>query len=353
MRVSAQQSKELVIRNKASATLILTFAAFIVVGLALAWLFFSDQQAHEGDWSGSVLEAQAQAVQAALAEDEVLGAFAKLSPASALKQCRQSWEKALSWSVYYLPIAVAWSHQGLDGYYLQGVDVTSMRHFQCSANGSVLRGKRFVRPGMLDVPAEIPYAESLDPMAQKLDEQSLTSDLVALELYFAPDQNMIVRRWQGAEQLEASLSPADALLPLLLQSPPAPIKADTNLQALVAHNWLLEPAAALEVLAAQLPENAKVMKVRLNDVAIEVTIEGPIPAFENKPPAPSGDLEYDEYGVAERSWWYPREVFPSECGRGETLASVISSFNAQYDAQKNYSWLIYNCAKGWQMRVGR
>ncbi len=335
--------------------MILTFAAFIVVGLALAWLFFSDQQAHEGEW-GTSLEAQAQASaeQAALAEDEVRGEFAKLSPALALKQCRQNWEKELSWSSYYWPIALAWSHQGIDGYYLQGVDATSMRHFHCSANGSVLRGKRFVRPGMVGVPAEIPYPASnvvrLDPMEQKLAEQSLTPDLVALELYFAPDQNIIVRRWQGAEQLEANISPADALLPLLLQSPPADIKADTNLKALVSHNWMLEPAAALAVLAAHLPENAKIMKLRLNDDAIEVTIEGPIPAFDNKPPAPSGDMEYDEYGVADRSWWYPREVFPSECGRGETLASVTSSFNAQYDAQKDYSWLMYNCAKGWQMR---
>jgi len=103
-------------------------------------------------------------------------------------------------------------------------------------------------------------------------------------------------------------------------------------------------------LATKLPVGAKVMKVRIEEAEIEVTIEGPIPAFDDNPPAPSGDMEYDEYGVADRSWWYPRPVFPGDCGAGETLASVTSSFNAQYDAQKNYSWLIYNCASGWQLK---
>ena len=158
----------------------LTFAAFVVVGLALAWLFFSDQQSNEGEW-GTSLEAQAQsqarAEQAALAEDEVRGAFAKLSPALALKQCRQSWEKELSWSSYYWPIALAWSHQGIDGYYLQGVDATSMRHFHCSANGSVLRGKRYLRPGMDKLPAEsvVTNDDSAQPdlLAKKLAETAV------------------------------------------------------------------------------------------------------------------------------------------------------------------------------------
>jgi len=98
---------------------------------------------------------------------------------------------------------------------------------------------------------------------------------------------------------------------------------------------------------------AKVMKVRIEEAEIEVTIEGPIPAFDDNPPAPSGDMEYDEYGVADRSWWYPRPVFPGDCGRGETLAAVVQKFNAQFDAQIDYFSLSYNCAKGWQMRRPR
>ena len=282
-------------------------------------------------------------------------AYSRLGPGQALVQCRQQWQQQLSWSEFYRPQAFAWSRQGVDAYYLQGTDASSLRHFRCNPDGSVLRGKRYVRPGMDNLPAER-TTEDADNSGLELEHAlsavPISNDLVALELYLAPDQTIAVRRWQGAEQLQAVLSPETADFPVLMQKPAPEVAGNAlmALDAIAAHNWLREPLLAFAVLKRELPADAKVLKFRFNKEQISITIQGPIPAFDGDPPAASGDMEYDEYGVPDRTWWYPRPIFPNECSVGQPLDVVLAGFSAQWQPNTEYLWLIYDCKDGYSLR---
>lgn len=284
-------------------------------------------------------------------------AFVDLPPAHALALCREQWNDQLSWSNFYQPQAFAWSRQGVDGYYLQGTDPNSLRHFRCEPDGTVRRGLRYVRPGMAQLPAER-GTESVDAsqwLERELLQLPVTDDLVALEMILLPDQTIATRAWRGAEQLQATITPERVEFPRLLQppGPNVPVQALTPLQTPAAHNWLREPAAAFELLKASLPADAKILKLELKQQEIEITIAGPIPAFDNDPPAASGDMEYDEYGIADRSWWYPREVFPGECGTGEVLEVVAHGLTSQWQADVEYLWLSFDCKHGFSLKRPR
>jgi hypothetical protein len=283
-------------------------------------------------------------------------AFLRLGPMQALAQCREQWHQQLSWPDFYPPQGFAWSRQGVDGYFLQGRDAFSLRHFRCEADGTVLRGKRYLRPGMTALPAERSVGTDTDMielLVSELSKQPIREDLVALEMYLQPDSVIATRAWTGAEQLQSEHTPLGADFPSLMQKPAPDTAAQSAIAPLLTpapHNWLLEPAAAFALLQTRLPAAAKILKLRLEADQIKITIEGPIPAFDNNPPAASGDMEYDEYGIPDRSWWYPREIHANECSVGEPLEKVKLEFNRKWQADTRYLWLIYDCKTGFTLK---
>jgi hypothetical protein len=340
-------NREYGIKKSALRTNLIQLGVIVLVGVAVFWLIQWGQTQNDRNNAKYYAE-ESERKRLAVA------AFARLGPAQALAQCRGQWQQALSWSEFYQPQGFAWSRQGVDGYFLQGTDASSLRHFRCDADGTVMRGKRYLRPGMANLPAERSAGENSDTvrsLAQELSQLLIRTDLVALEMVLQPDQVIATRTWSGAEQLVSQITPIGADFPTLLQKP-AP--ATTALSALAPlqtpHNWLREPAAAFALLETQLPAAAKILKLRLEADEIQITIEGPIPAFDNNPPAPSGDMEYDEYGVPDRSWWYPREIFANECSVGEPLEKLRLDFNGKWQADGNYLWLIYDCKTGFTLR---
>jgi hypothetical protein len=52
----------------------------------------------------------------------------------------------------------------------------------------------------------------------------------------------------------------------------------------------------------------------------------PTPAFDGDPPAPYGDKTFDEYGVADADWWYPRTEPGFGCATGLPLAGLRAAF---------------------------
>jgi len=76
-----------------------------------------------------------------------------------LKLCREGWNGIGIWDE---PVGIAWTRRGIDAYFLQGPDSTSVRQVRCDGQG-VRRGPRVDRPLQEKLPAEA---------ATKPDEQS-------------------------------------------------------------------------------------------------------------------------------------------------------------------------------------
>lgn len=337
-------------KQSALRTNLIQFAVMVVVATVIIALMLWAQAQNERNAARYYAEEQAKLQAAAKA-------FVELPPAQALAMCREQWHRQLSWSNYYQPQAIAWSRFGVDAYYLQGTDASSLRHLRCEPDGTVRRGLRYVRPGMANLQAER-SSEAVDTsnwVERELMMQVPEADLVALEIMLLPDQRVATRRWRGAEQLQATSTPADAAFPTLLQQPAPSVPGEllTPLPKPAANGWLRAPQAAFEVLKKSLPADARILKLRLADERIDITIAGPIPAFDNDPPAPSGDMEYDEYGIADRSWWYPREIFPGECRSGQSLEAVTRGFISQWQEGAAYLSLNFDCKHGFMLKQPR
>jgi hypothetical protein len=95
-------------------------------------------------------------------------------------------------------------------------------------------------------------------------------------------------------------------------------------------HWTAQSDAAFAVIARGLPPGAGVSEITLDPDKIEVQVAHPTPAFDGRPPAPFGDMEWDEYGVADRDWWYPREIAGFGCERGRPLAALHADFAAAW-----------------------
>jgi hypothetical protein len=61
------------------------------------------------------------------------------------------------------------------------------------------------------------------------------------------------------------------------------------------------------VIGRALPPGARVAEITLTDDEIALRVESPTPAVDGRPPLPYGDETFDEYGIAQTDWWYPRE----------------------------------------------
>lgn len=262
------------------------------------------------------------------------------------EQCSKMWGEVLG--IYWEPSALVWTREGLTGYFLEGVDESSLRQVLCDAAGT-RRGPRVVRPLVELLPAEMPAAPAIDAgmtegsspegntdlesggirsVLRRFEGAKLEGGLIAVELLVHPlTHQALIRRWRGLEGgAGAEVEPADAPpFPLLVtgeQFPLAPWVELPPLREPARSRWIEQTEQAFARIAEVLPEKATISELTITADKIEITVAGSIPAFEGKPPAPFGRLDLDEYGVAEQSWWYPYEQAGFGCVRGRPLAEV-------------------------------
>jgi hypothetical protein len=272
-----------------------------------------------------------------------------------LSLCREGWTGELNF--HYEPVALAWTRDGIDAYFRQGTDESSLRQVRCDARG-VSRGPRVAHPLSDLLPAEAPSrtstrAEEEWPWALgEASSRTFAAEDLAFELVLHPvDGTVLSRRWRAGERgAEATLDPGDAppfaFLPASPGFRPAPGSAPRALRPLPRRRWITEEEAAFTLLEQALPKGAAIAELTLQEDQVDVTIDWPTPAFDGDPPAPYGDKTFDEYGVADMDWWYPRTTPGFGCARGEPLARVRASFveaKAQLrDQPLSQAW--YSCS---------
>lgn len=299
---------------------------FILIGVVAFTLYRQDRESTER-WRE---ERRAQAAAAADRRQR----FAAGDLAETLRICRLAWVEELS--AYSDPAALAWTRNGLDGYFYSGVDAASWLRLRCDADG-VRADQRFERPFIDQMPAEArPAVEATTEGAfqralGRLVETPLAAGELAVELTTDPVTGAaLVRRWRGVEAgARPVLEPPEATpFPMLVAEPSFPLAPGTApppLTPLPRYRWADDSDRAFEVIARALPRGATIVELTLTDDAIEVSIDHPTPAFDGAPPLPYGDLDFDPYGVADRDWWYPREIPGFGCPHGRPLAEVAAS----------------------------
>ncbi len=261
--------------------------------------------------------------------------FARGQLGEMLELCREGWTGELNLS--HEPVALAWTRKGVDAYFYQGADPSSLRQVRCDRRGVSL-GPRVAHPLNERLPAEAPSEpgarnEAEWPRARAVAAaRSLGEGDLALELVQHPVTGVVLeRRWRSGDGgARAALDPRDAtpfaFLPSSAGFRAAPGFEPRTLQALRRHRWLADEEAVFALLARELPAEARVSELSLEDDEIEVTIAWPTPAFDGDPPAPYGQKTFDEYAVADMSWWYPQVIAGFGCVRGEPLARVRASY---------------------------
>jgi hypothetical protein len=280
--------------------------------------------------------------------------FARGQLGEMLALCRGEWGPELG----YEPAALAWTRRGIDAYFVQGTDTASLRQMRCGADG-VTRGPRVSHPLAGLLPAEAPATAPDGPdlgewlrAVERASARSLGAEEAAFELLRHPLTGTVLSRsWRGRpEGVEAATEPADApAFPLLAVSggfqPSSPATAPA-LRPLRRFRWTAETDAAFDLVARSLPGRAHVSELRLEPDGIDLRIEWPTPAFDGQPPAPYGDREFDEYGIPDMGFWYPRTEASFGCTTGATLASVRASF-AEAAARLGgapLAWAWYSCS---------
>lgn len=267
--------------------------------------------------------------------------------------CAERWRETNP-SIYQIPIAMAWRRDSLDAYFYAGTDATSVRHVRCDASGVSL-GERYRRPLLERTTPEALNDHPSQPLAlPKLLENSqggaLTEDSTwhaswhAIETLHDPKTDEVITRLWFGNELNFQTSPASAPeFPLLMQ--PTVNAALPSLVKLVATRWNEQPSQAFNLLARELPADAKIVELTLSADKIDVQIAGPIPAFDGDPPAPFGEKNFDAYGIADMSFWYPREIAGFGCTQGKTLAEVVEGFRAARGRDGvNYYRAWYSCS---------
>jgi len=271
-----------------------------------------------------------------------------------LSLCRDGWREELHF--HQEPVALAWTPTSVDGYFLEGTDGSSLRQVRCDAQG-IARGPRVAHPLHELLPAESPPESGDDDHAdwrRALGEMPRTfvEGEVAFEIVRHPITGQVFsRRWRIEDSgAAASVQPVEAPTFALLVSAPAfrPATGQTapSLEPLARRYWLSQPDAAFDLLARELPSGAGVSEITLEQDRIEVQVAHPTNAFDGKPPAPFGDMGWDEYGVADQSRWYPYEIPGFGCAKGQPLAAVRSAF-AVAQARSGSSLLAsawYSCS---------
>ena len=249
--------------------------------------------------------------------------------------CRDGWREELHF--HHEPSALAWTRRSVDGYFLEGIDGTSLRQVRCDAKG-VERGPRVPHPLQKLLPVERPAESEVEDasegwgLAMAHLPEGLAAGEVAFELVRHPVTGQVfARHWRmGAAGAVPAPEPADVpRFALLVAAPdfqPAAAAALAPLEPIPRHDWLAEPDAAFDLIARELPAGALLSEVTLEPDKVEVQVAHPTKAFDGKPKAPFGDMEWDEYGVADRDWWYPREIAGFGCETGQPVAVVRAAF---------------------------
>jgi hypothetical protein len=258
--------------------------------------------------------------------------FGRGDLAETLALCREGWKNA---SFYQDPIAIAWTRRGIDAYFWQGTDGTSVRQVRCDGQG-VRLGPRVDHPLQEKLPAEAVkevderVGAAWSAAISRAAARKFGPGDVAFELLLHPFTGAVLsRRWSGGpEGATATLDPKDAppfaFLPA--EAFPAVGKAPVAIRPRERRRWLAQDGAAFSLLWKELPKGARVSELTLDEDKIDVTIAWQTPAFDGKPPVPYGQKTFDEYGVADAGFWYPREIPGFGCAKGEPLSDVITAF---------------------------
>jgi hypothetical protein len=271
--------------------------------------------------------------------------------------CRERWQ--VNNGQYFEPFGLAWTRTGMDGYFIAGDSMDTLRRFSCNAEGTA-RGPRFARPWMARQPAES-SSDANEAVPQNwrstmlsLEAKTLTQGLNAMEFLVDPQDNAIMlRRWDGVEA--GAIATPDYMMtggivfPLLIAAPPfsfAPGSAPAPLTELTRYHWLSQTNDAFALLAKSLPDTAGIVELTIENDEIAVSIQGTIKNFDNKPPAPYGDMDFDEYGIAGATFWYPREIPGFGCQTGRTVDQVSADFASarQRQAGPKLAEAWYSCS---------
>jgi hypothetical protein len=256
-----------------------------------------------------------------------------------LRFCRDGWREQFGF--HHEPVALAWTPRRVDGYFTAGHDDHTLRQVRCDERG-VERGPRVTHPLQAFLPAEAPAeSEAKDEGAAwglamaRLPERFAPDELAHEVIRHPITDQVFVRRWEkGAEGATASTDPPDApRFPMLVAAPGFPPASHPSLAALSVvprFDWAAQPDAAFAVIARGLPPGAGLSEITLDPDEIEVQIAHATKAFDGKPPAPFGEMEWDEFGVADRDWWYPYEIAGFGCETGRPLAGVQADFAAAW-----------------------
>jgi hypothetical protein len=290
------------------------------LGVFLSLIWIDEKEDRERWIAEQTLISAETAARAAFFDGATLGEI--------LAHCTDRWRESLA--IYQRPQALAFAHQRVDGYFFTGTDSMTWRRFSCTP-AEVTPGPRFARALLENLPAEeAPGDDQAQEDAwsmalSRIADSRLESGLVALELVQNPrDGRTFVRRWQGVEESLPSVEPPDApSFPILIFDPSFSRKGSPPALETIPHfNYVENPQAAMRIIEKALPPGAKISEIQLERGKIFLRVQATTPAFEGKPPAPYGDMSFDEYGTPDSSWWYPREDPTFGCFSGSPLPQV-------------------------------
>jgi hypothetical protein len=278
--------------------------------------------------------------------------FARGHLGEMLDLCRKGWVNI--GFPYQEPVALAWTRRGVTAFFLQGTDQNSLRVVRCDASG-VSRGPRVSHPLHEQLPAEAPPKDEQEASGSawlravsEASSRSLDASESAFELVQHPVTGRVLsRRWRaGAEGATATLEPADApAFALLIEAGQLqPVGARLPaLQALKRRDWTVETERAFALLAKAMPKGARISELRFEPDEIEVRIQHPTPRGENEPKAPYGDQSFDEYGIADSDWWYPRDEASFGCAAGVPLETAHLQFLNAHRGER-LAWAWFSCS---------
>lgn len=248
----------------------------------------------------------------------------QMTLAQAIAHCRT----LAQWQDWRLPDALAWSRERLDWYVTQGVDAHSLRHYACDGD-QVTVGQRYQRPlahrlpAATDAPRDLSRAINLFDRYTDLPSHNWIALEVAVDPQDAVNGALFERVWVNDRQPETPRSAGLHEFPTLFSQRPAAV-TNTSWPALAplsgATDWLKQPMQVMALLANHLPSDARISEIDVRGASVKVTIAGAIKNFDGKPPAPFGDATFDEYGIRDSTWWYPRDI--GGCVPGYPLSEV-------------------------------
>ena len=278
--------------------------------------------------------------------------FARGNMGEMLSACRNGWTN-IGFN-YQEPVALAWTRRGVTAYFYQGSDGNSLRIVRCDASG-VSRGPRVSHPLHEQLPAEAPPKDEQEASSSawqhavsEATSRSLDASEAAFELVQHPVTGLVMsRHWRaGAEGATATVEPADAPAFALLteagELQPVGAKLPA-LSALKRRDWTVETEPAFALLAKALPKGARISELRFEADEIEVRIQHPTARGENEPKAPYGDKSFDEYGIADSDWWYPRDESSFGCAAGVPLETVHLQFLNAHRGER-LAWAWFSCS---------